>query len=77
MSKLLQLAEKAAAAQQYMNTLGMMGQPEKPSDRVRADAQYQIAYDNWMRAKREYNEAMAAASDADFLEAMQSEKQET
>lgn len=61
-----ELNEQRAKASQRVVLLGQMNQPTKPEDRLRADAEYQLAVDAYHRAEAEYRDALSRLSTADL-----------
>ena len=47
------------AARSRVNALGMRNQPVDYDKRLAADAQYALSYDAWMKAERDYRDAMS------------------
>ena len=63
MSDLLELAERLEYARNILDAMRMQNAPTNAKDRLKADARHRIAHDQFLTRQREYQDALAAASE--------------
>lgn len=57
-----ELNERRAQAAEVMRYLGLQSWNPDPEARIKADAHYRLMHDNWMRAEKDYADALAKLS---------------
>lgn len=72
-----QLAEKRAAASEYVLALGMMNAGNTLEERIARDAQYRLAQDALAKAESEYRNAMDKLSADDLTELVREHNQKS